>query len=199
MKNNTKKTDIIAAYATVIEKQGIEGASLSAVANHLGINQSLIFHYFENKEDLTCQLASHVAELALASYSNAWKSNTTINDATFEYFVEYILEIHHNRRKIMSPKLYYALTYLMPRQKTVQDIFAGLTQSLVEIISSKIQMFVDEGIIKCDDIEMSARTLLCLADGILCYNEITPKEKRRDFINAQKILFCNSVGYSINS
>lgn len=195
MKNNTKKQDILKAYATVIEKHGLEGASLGAVARHMGINQSLIFHYFENKEDLVCQLTDHVCAMCVKSYEKAFPREGDYSPASFEYFVRYILEIHYNRRRSVSPKLYYALTYLLPRQPQVRESFARLTVQLVDIVSRHLSAFCAAGIIDIDDIDMSARTLLCLADGILCYDELTPQNLREGFILAQKALYLSSVSY----
>jgi AcrR family transcriptional regulator len=195
MKNNTKKQDILKTYAYIIEKQGVEGASLGAVARQMGINQSLIFHYFENKEDMTCQLTEHVCQRCVKSYERAFPKEDGLTSEAFEGFVGYILEIHQNRRRTVSPKLYFALTYLLPRQPQVKASFARLTDALVELLSAQLLRFRAAGIITTDDAPMAARTLLCLADGILCYDELTPPAMRRAFIEAQKQLFLSSVGF----
>ena len=194
MKNNTKKQEILKTYAAVIEKQGVEGASLGAVARQLGINQSLIFHYFENKEDLTVQLTEHVCQMCVKSYEKAFPKEDDLSPESFDYFVGYILEIHQNRRRTVSPKLYFALTYLLPRQPMVKESFARLTDALVRMVSTQLERYKAAGIVGVSDTHMAARTLLCLADGILCYDELTPAELRRTFIDAQKALFMTSVG-----
>ena len=196
MKNNTKKQEILKTYAAVIEKQGVEGASLGAVARQLGINQSLIFHYFENKEDLTIQLTEHVCQMCVKSYEKAFPKEDDLTLDSFDYFVGYILEIHQNRRRMVSPKLYFALTYLLPRQAQVKESFARLTGMLVKMISTQLERYKAAGIIRVSDTHMAARTLLCLADGILCYDELTPSDMRRKFIEAQKALFLASVGFA---
>jgi AcrR family transcriptional regulator len=195
MKNNTKKQDILKTYAQVIEKQGVEGASLGAVARQMGINQSLIFHYFENKEDMTCQLTEHVCQRCVKSYERAFPKDDSLTAEAFEAFVGYILEIHQNRRRSVSPKLYFALTYLLPRQPQVKASFARLTDTLVELLARELNRFRAAGVIAATDAPMAARTLLCLADGILCYDELTPPRLRTAFIAAQKQLFLESVGF----
>lgn len=196
MKNNTKKQDILKTYAAVIERQGLEGASLGAVARQLGINQSLIFHYFENKDDLTCQLTEHVCEMCIKSYEKAFPKDGDLTAEAFKAFVGYILEIHQNRRRTVSPKLYFALTYLLPRQPQVKESFARLTATLVDTLSTQLERFKAAGVIHVSDTRMAARTLLCLADGILCYDELTPSGARQAFIQAQNQLFLSSVQFA---
>ena len=195
MKKNNKKQEIVNAYAKVIEKYGLEGASLSEVAKEMGSNQSLIFHYFENKEDLTIQLTEDVVQRCLRSYDKAWPKEGNLSPAAFESFVSYVLEVHYNRRRSLNPKLYFALIYLMPRQKIVQKKFIHLADVLVEKVAAQLSAFQEAGVIHTADCVMSARTLLCLADGILCYDPLTPKEERTAFIAAQKELYFSSVGY----
>ena len=72
MKNNTKKQEILDVYASLIVSQGLEGASIGAIARHMGINQSLIFHYFENKDDLIRQLSERVVEKCIRFYQRAF-------------------------------------------------------------------------------------------------------------------------------
>lgn len=194
MKNNTKKQDILKAYADAIEKYGLEGASLGAVAREIDINQSLIFHYFENKEDLTVQLARHVTELCLQSYDDAFPQDGALTGESFEAFVSYILNVHFHRQDIVGPKLYFALMYLLPRHPQVQQCFASLSSRLTEEISSWLKRFNDAGIISCGDCVMAAKTIISLTDGIFYYT-LLPCNDQKEFIDAQKNLFCVYVGY----
>jgi len=195
MKGNTRRKDIIEAYAKVIEDKGIEGASLGAVASSLGIPQSLIFHYFKNKEELTTSLADTVAEECAAFYEKAWPLGEYTRES-FISFVEYTLEIHRNRRGMVSPKLYMALVYLMPRQPGVVNAFIKLTDDAIDRIVSQLKLFGEAGIIKCADHRMAAMTLMCLADGILCYDGLFHEEERLDFIKCQRDNYLRYVGFN---
>lgn len=196
MKNNTKGQEILDAYASLIVTQGLEGASIGAVARYMGINQSLIFHYFRNKEDLTVQLSRSVAEKCMRSYERAWPATRAVTPEAFEEYVATILEIHRRRSRKVSPKLYFALIYLMPRNKEVHRSFEELAAAAVQLISARFAQCRDAGIIRTEDCEMSARTLLCLADGILCYDGLMPAYRHEAFIEAQRRLFYASVGYT---
>lgn len=58
---------ILKAATTLFVRKGFDGVSLGDIAKKLKINQSLIYHYFESKEDLWSQ----VKKPFLESYSKA--------------------------------------------------------------------------------------------------------------------------------
>lgn len=195
MKNNTKKQDILRAYAKVIEQYGLEKASLGAIAKKMGINQSLIFHYFENKEDLLRQLTDHVMELCLRSYQKAWPREDQLSGPGFEALVSYVLSVHHNRRRTISPKLYFSLMYLLPRDQMVQEKFTRMTETLVARLAHQLERFHAAGIITCGDCAMAAKTIICMADGIFYYSLVPSKQENDAFIQQQKLLYYAYVGY----
>ncbi len=195
MKNNTKKQDIIEAYARVIKEQGIEGASMGAVAKELDIPQSLIFHYFINKEDLTNQLASWFFEACFASYRKAYPKKGEYNAQRYVAFVDYILNIHSNRRRTVSPEVYFALLYLMPRQARVRQAFIDLNDRVARELAAKIEEFYKAGVITAQDHIAAARTLIYMADGILCYGQMLEKDDLSDFAAEQLELYLDYTGF----
>jgi len=199
LKNNTKKQDILRAYAKVIEQCGLEKASLGAVAKEMGINQSLIFHYFENKEDLLRQLTDHVMELCLRSYEKAWPREDQLNGAGFEALVSYVLSVHHNRRRTISPKLYFSLMYLLPRDRMVQERFTAMTETLIGRLACQLERFRAAGVITCTDCAMAAKTIICMADGIFYYSLLPSKQENDAFVQQQKLLYYAYAGYQPNN
>ncbi len=195
MKNNTKKQEILDVYASLIVSQGLEGASIGAIARHMGINQSLIFHYFENKDDLIRQLSERVVEKCIRFYQRAWPASRAVTPAAFEEYAGTVLEIHSRRSRVVSPKLYFSLVYLLPRNPAVKESFVRLSDAGTQIIAERLEACRQAGIIRSDDCVMSARTLLCLADGILCYDGLVPAQERARFVETQKQLFFSSVQY----
>ena len=195
MKNNTKRQDILEAYASLVVALGLEGASIGAVARYMGINQSLIFHYFENKEDLLCQLSQMVAEKCIESYEKICRKASEATPDSFEQFAGDVLEIHRKRSKVISPKLYFSLMYLLPRNKAVYRSFVHLGDTAAQRIAGRLEFFRAAGVIDAGDCVMAARTLLCLADGILCYGGLVDKEEYGMFVEAQRNLFYTQVGF----
>ncbi len=57
-----RKPQIVQAFYETIIKEGFEGASLTRVAQRCGLNQTLILHYFKNKENLTLACVDRAVE-----------------------------------------------------------------------------------------------------------------------------------------
>ena len=196
MKNNPKKQNILDAYAAIIVEQGLEGASVGAVARRLGINQSLIFHYFENKDEMTVTLCREVFNKAVKWYDRVCACGTDCTPEGFETFVVDILRIHKKRSRSIHPKLHFALVYLMPRNVRVHELFTDLSRRASALISSRLDEFTQAGIACSRDSRSDAHTLLCLADGILCNEGLIPQDKMSEFVSAQRDLFFAHVKYS---
>jgi AcrR family transcriptional regulator len=61
---NAAKTrkKILEAAANLFVKNGFDGISISQIAKKAGVNQSLIYHYFESKEDLWKSVKNYYVE-----------------------------------------------------------------------------------------------------------------------------------------
>ena len=85
MSINTTKDDILnAALATFLEK-GFAGASISQIAKVAQVNQSLIYHHFESKEDLWNCVKKYCVDEAI-------KKDHPIRYDTLENFVHDLVE-----------------------------------------------------------------------------------------------------------
>lgn len=60
------KKKILQAARTLFLKKGFNGVSISEIAKKAGINQSLIYHYYQSKEDLW----KHVKNFLVESYAS---------------------------------------------------------------------------------------------------------------------------------
>lgn len=80
----TKDTILEAALTTFIEK-GFAGASISQIAKLAQVNQSLIYHHFESKEDLWNCVKKYCVDEAI-------KNDHQIRHDTLENFVHDLVE-----------------------------------------------------------------------------------------------------------
>lgn len=69
MKKTAKKDQIIAAATELFAQNGFEGTSMADIAQLAGVNHSLIFHYFGNKEKLWVAVKQGIAQAAQAAVS----------------------------------------------------------------------------------------------------------------------------------
>ena len=57
-----RQKEIIESFYNVAQKEGLENASLAKVAKKMGVNTSLVLHYFESKEALIFGLINFILE-----------------------------------------------------------------------------------------------------------------------------------------
>jgi AcrR family transcriptional regulator len=76
-----KQTAILAATLDLIAEQGFHNTPMSQIAKRSGVSAGIIYHYFENKDDLIHELYRHVkkqfAEAVILGepYRLAWPQN----------------------------------------------------------------------------------------------------------------------------
>ncbi|HLQ61125.1 MAG TPA: TetR/AcrR family transcriptional regulator [Candidatus Acidoferrales bacterium] len=66
MAERNRRVEILDAATAVIVREGFQNASMKQIAAEAGISQSLIHHYFKNKEELLVRLLDRLDEEALA-------------------------------------------------------------------------------------------------------------------------------------
>ncbi len=51
-KSDVRKPEILASLYEVLSREGLEGTTLSKVADQMGVNSGLLVHYFKTKEEM---------------------------------------------------------------------------------------------------------------------------------------------------
>jgi AcrR family transcriptional regulator len=73
MNDKDKRSAILDATLKLISERGFHDTPMSQIAKEAGVSAGIIYHYFENKEDLICELFGEVkmqlAKAAMEGYS----------------------------------------------------------------------------------------------------------------------------------
>ena len=77
--DNTAEKILLAARSLFVEN-GFSATSISEIAKKAGINQSLIYHHFNNKQDLWKKVKEHVLEGYGQFQPFVFKAETTLRD-----------------------------------------------------------------------------------------------------------------------
>lgn len=92
--SEVKQNAIFAATLRLISAQGFHGTPMSQIAKESGTSAGIIYHYFENKEDLLNKLYLHVktkcAKQVLATMQAAASSKENIKQILSNIFYYYI-------------------------------------------------------------------------------------------------------------
>ena len=77
-----RQKEIVIAFYKVAKKEGIENTSIAKVADMMGVNPSLVMHYFKTKDDLLQALVDFNLEKYLSIYSVNGESRFERKSAT---------------------------------------------------------------------------------------------------------------------
>lgn len=160
-----KRNEILTSYQNIVAMVGFEAASLSRISKEVGIPTSLIFHYFENKQQMTYALVDHVIEICVhESIPKADLSNPDYA-AEFETYIDTLLDVRRNRYNL-DPRVFNACSGLGSHDEIVAQKFKTYYETALSNIYDHIVYFSSKGIIKVEDPILAARFTVLLVDGL---------------------------------
>lgn len=161
MKNNMKDKILEAFYELVIE-DGIENSALSKVAKKIGINTSLIFHYYENKEDLVSHFFDYVLARSRDVFCFEDLSSEDIATA-FETYINRIINLQYSKT---DSKAYYTCYVLALRKDEYNKRFLEHKKTLLNILIDTIEYFKSKDVIHPKNVVNTANYLEIITEGI---------------------------------
>ncbi|MCP4024241.1 MAG: TetR/AcrR family transcriptional regulator, partial [Desulfobacteraceae bacterium] len=134
-RSDTRKPEIINHLYQVLSQEGLQGTTLSKVAEHLGIATSVLLHHFKTKDDMFIELAKYVYNnyekkyLALSAEKHPPKKclESFLNVAFDQVWDE------------TDESVYWALFYLGSRIKEIREREKLLTLRMKDYISDQIK------------------------------------------------------------
>lgn len=145
------RSSILNAARKLFVKQGFAGTSISQIAKKAGINQSLIYHHFGDKEKLWKQTKSDILTLFADVYAHLLDS-----DLSGEVFIREFIEL---RIKIVAQASDVQRMLLWQRLEPASQVLRGSLQISTESWINAIKKLQARGEFKQD---LSPRMILSL-------------------------------------
>lgn len=161
--NKNMKSDIIQAYYELVAEYGIENTSLAKVAKKIGVNTSLIFHYFTNKEELVSYFFDFVLEQCREAVSLPAITNNDIRKQFDEYLDKILVQQQYTK---LETTAYYTCYVLALRDEQYREKFMEHRHKLCGMYQTNLKHFEKEGIIKPESIKLAANYMEIITDGI---------------------------------
>jgi AcrR family transcriptional regulator len=158
-----RKPDILESYYQVLIKEGLEGASISKIANRIGIHPSLIIHYFKNKENLKLELV----ELLIEKYESPAMidvDHIVDDEERFNTLIDVLFSYQWSRT--VDPGVHFGFYYLSLRNERIHARFSVMFKWLRDYLSEKLIDFNAKGVIKVKDEIKAADFLVTLMEGL---------------------------------
>lgn len=143
---NEKKSRIVAAAAQVFAQRGFSGTSVAEIAVQAGIGKGTIYEYFNSKEDLFFAVFEWYHSITATGLTvnisvlggSATQRLEALNDA--------IINLWDEIEDIFALTMeFWAASSTSVMRRRFQDAFKNLYQDLREMVSSLIQVGIDDG------------------------------------------------------
>lgn len=176
-KNNkeTRKQEILENLYEVILKEGLEGSSIAKIADHMGISQGLLFHYFKTKEEMIIGLVDLIIEKYKKTYFLKFEG---IKDPCqrFNTLLDDIFSL--NFQRVVEHEVFYACFYLGFRNNKIQDRIKDMYREFRELLISELNMYVEKGIVRNIESEKFSDLIISLVEGFGFYQNICDSKSR---------------------
>jgi len=161
-----RQREIIKAFYKVAKKEGLENASIAKTAEVIGINPSLVMHYFKTKEHLVYGLIEYILDKYLLIYKIPTEYETHPRKALLAV-IDNIFSSKWNT--LFDDSVSYSCYSLAFRDKTIKEKYKNLLDALRERLRQMIQDCKDMGVLEVADPALTADIIFVLVDGAYYY------------------------------
>jgi AcrR family transcriptional regulator len=158
-----RKPDILESYYQVLIQEGLEGASISKIADRIGIHPSLIIHYFQNKENLKLELV----DLLIEKYESPAMidfDHVEDDEQRFAALIDMLFSFKWSRT--VDPSVHFAFYYLSLRDEKIHERFRVMFRWLRNYLCKQLADFDRKGIIRVTNAEKAADYIVTLMEGL---------------------------------
>ena len=161
---SVRQKEIIEAFYNVAKQEGLENTSVAKVAKQMGINTSLILHYFESKDELIFGLINYILERYKSLYiiSDLGDTETKLKKTIDNLF-------SRDWNNLIDDGVFYSSYTLIFRDKNIKHAFKNLHDSLRVYLSEVISEAKTEAIVDVEDPDETAELIFILVEGAYYY------------------------------
>lgn len=164
IKYDNKRIVILEAYHNLVAELGMENVSISKVAKEANMPTSLIFYYFENKQDLVYELIDYLLERC---------NNISIPDIDYsinsvsERFVKFVDDILSIRGAIdIDSRVYFSCLNVALRDQKAREKFIYYIEQNDQKLLKILEYFISHGIIRCENPEDAVNYITVIINGL---------------------------------
>jgi len=161
-----RQREIIKAFYKVAKKEGVENASIAKTAEVIGINPSLVMHYFKTKEHLVYGLIEYILDKYLLIYKIPPERAAHPKKALLA-IIDNIFSSKWNT--LFDDSVSYSCYSMAFRNKIIKEKYKNLLDTLREKLAQAIQDCKDAGMLSVEDPALTADIIFVLVDGAYYY------------------------------
>jgi len=176
-----RKPEILEGYYNVLIREGLENTSISKIAKELGIHSSLIFHYFQNKENLTFELV----QLMIEKYKSVHLldfDNIADPRERYEALLNLLFSLQWSRT--VDPGVHFGFYYQSFRDQRTLEHLREMFAWLRDYLEEQLVFFSDHGIITVKDPRKAADYIVTMMEGLEFHAQFLQEDKPFDHFAA---------------
>ncbi len=161
-KVDERKLEIIGHLYSLIKEEGLESASISRIADRMGVNPSLIIHYFHTKDDLMVELVGFI----LTRYEDTFLTELDRIKQP-EDRLEFVLDIVFSPDwlSVSDPEVFYACYYMSQHNPRVKKHFQDMYDWFKDLLINEIESWIEHGLISPNNPAQIAEFIITLNEG----------------------------------
>ena len=160
-----RQKEIINAFYIVAKKEGLENASLAKVAKEMGVNTSLVLHYFTSKDELIFGLISYILENYKEIYTSENKKNS--KNSKLRNIINNLFS--RNWNELIDDGVFYSCFTLIFRDAKIKAAFKDLHEYLRLLLTNAIQEAKENGEVFVENPKETANLIFILVEGSYYY------------------------------
>lgn len=157
-----RKMEILGHLYMALKEEGLEGASVGKIADRMGINPSLIIHYFKTKEEMMVEMV----DVLLNKYEEAYLSRldqVSDPESRFELVLDAVLGV--DWLEVSDSEVFYACHYMSFHNERVKKRFTDMYSWFYQLLHNEVEAWKKAGLIAENDSEQIADLFITLNEG----------------------------------
>ena len=170
-----RRQEILENFYAVMAEEGLEGASIAKIAARMGINPSLIIHYFSTKEQMIVELV----DFMLARYEETFLPAVEgIEDPEerLEATIDAIFGLDWAR--LVDGGVFYTCYSLSYRNQRVKESFQRMYSRLKEVLIEELSELMEKGVILRASPDKLADLVISLLEGCDFYRGVMDDDRQ---------------------
>jgi len=172
-----RKPEILDHFYQVLIKEGLQGASIAKIATHMGVNSSLLTHYFHSKEEMVHELLEDIFKKYAETFMVKIKK---IRDPEkrFDALLDTFFGVEWDH--LIDGSVFYACFYKSFRSQQAKRLLNQRFYELREFVRQEIELGMKAGILKETDTGMAADLIIAIQEGVSFYESALGEHDRTE-------------------
>ncbi|UQZ83069.1 DNA-binding transcriptional repressor AcrR [Paenibacillus konkukensis] len=189
-----KSNEIKAAALKYFTLHGYEGASLSQIADEVGMKKQSIYAHFKGKDDLFLQVLHDAKETELALKLQYFSGTGSLQPETDLYgFLRLVIDLFRENEQL---KFWLRMSFFPPAHlvRAIEQEVVDLEEKVQATLERKFQEWIDAGAMAEFSAQISTLAFLGIVDSIMLELVYVNDEKRlTDKVNASWAVFWRGI------